>query len=102
MKAKSGQNRSRIEVKFEVDFGCDFAAIWATEPGQPDVMRGAGLTQIREFRGTCSARSAPLRGRRIQTLRAFRRAANVDVSKELKSEMTVDEGVPARQLGKPN
>ena len=38
----------------------------------------------------------------IQTLRAFRRAANVDVSKELKSEMTVDEGVPARQLGKPN
>ena len=37
----------------------------------------------------------------IQTLRAFRRAAKVDVSKELKFERPVYEGGPTRQLGSP-
>ena len=37
----------------------------------------------------------------IQTLRAFRRAAKVDVIEELKFERPVHEDGPGRQLGGP-
>ena len=37
----------------------------------------------------------------IQTLRAFRRAAKVDVSEELKFERPVHEGGPGGQVGGP-
>ena len=59
MGAKSKKNRSKIDVKFEVDFGSDFGRHPGVSYARLGGMRGAGLTQIREFRGRGPARPAP-------------------------------------------
>ena len=59
MGAKSEKNRSKIEVKFEVDFGCDFDAMKATGATPPAECAEPVFIRSGQFRGTHLARPCP-------------------------------------------